>query len=57
MRYAYAMTAAMLFGGTAATLSLQSPAASQQAQNDAVSGVATSAPRPGAPAAPTAVLL
>lgn len=49
MRYAYAMTAAMLFGGTAATLALQSPAASQQAQNDAVSGVATSAPRPGAP--------
>lgn len=49
MRYAYAMTAAMLLGGTAATLALQSPAASQEAQNETGTMTAASAPRPGAP--------
>ena len=49
MRYAYAMTAAMLLGGTAATLALQSPAASQEAQNEPGTMTAASAPRPGAP--------
>ena len=49
MRYAYAMTAAILLGGTTATLALQSPAASQQAQNEPGTMAAVTAPRPGAP--------
>ena len=48
MRYAYALTAALLLGGTTATLALQSPAASQEAQNEP-SMMASTAPRPGAP--------
>ena len=49
MRYAYAMTAALLLGGTTATLALQSAAASQTAQNEPGAVTATTAPRPGAP--------
>ena len=49
MRYAYAMTAAMLLGGTAATLALQSPASSQEAQNEPGTIAAANAPRAGAP--------
>jgi serine protease Do len=49
VRYAYAMTAALLLGGTTATLALQSPAASQTAQNEPGTAAATTAPRPGAP--------
>ncbi len=49
MRYAYAITAALLMGGTAATLALQAPAASQTAQNEPGAIVAASAPRAGAP--------
>ncbi|MEY3906762.1 MAG: hypothetical protein RIR59_1585 [Pseudomonadota bacterium] len=49
MRYAYAMTAALLLGGTTATLALQSPAASQQAQNEPGALTVADAPRPGAP--------
>ncbi|NBR30923.1 MAG: Do family serine endopeptidase [Sphingomonadaceae bacterium] len=48
MRYAYALTAALLLGGTTATLALQSPAASQEAQNEP-GLMASTAPRPGAP--------
>ena len=47
MRYAYAMTAALLLGGTAATMALQAPGSAQSAQ--AESSVLASAPRPGAP--------
>ncbi len=48
MRYAYGVTAALLLGGTVATLALQSPATSQApAVPEGVS--LTSAPRPGAP--------
>jgi len=49
VRYAYAMTAALLLGGTTATLALQSPAASQQAQNEPGALTVADAPRPGAP--------
>ncbi len=49
MRYAYAITAALLLGGTAATLALQGPGSAQTAQNEPGAIVATSAPRPGAP--------
>ena len=47
MRYAYAITAAMLLGGAAATVTLQQPAGAQVAQN-APSEMAAVAPR-GAP--------
>ena len=47
MRYAYAVTAATLLGGAAATLALQSPLGAQVAQN-APSQMAAVAPR-GAP--------
>lgn len=48
MRYAYALTAALLFGGTAATLALQAPGTAQTAQNEP--GVIQAAPpRAGAP--------
>ena len=49
MRYAYAITAALLLGGTAATFALQSPGSAQSAQNQAGSIALASAPRPGAP--------
>jgi serine protease Do len=49
VRYAYAITGAILLGGTAATLALQAPATSQTAQNEPGSIAVASAPRPGAP--------
>ncbi len=49
MRYAYAITSALLLGGTAATLALQSPGSAQNAQNEPGTIVAASPPRPGAP--------
>ena len=47
MRYAYALTSALLLGGAAATLALQ-PGAAQTAQNDP-SQIAAVVPRAGAP--------
>lgn len=47
MRYVYGITAALLLGGTAATLTLQ-PAGAQTAQNEPGT-IAATAPRPGAP--------
>ena len=47
MRYVYGITAALLVGGTAATLTLQ-PAGAQTAQNEP-GAIAAAAPRPGAP--------
>jgi serine protease Do len=49
VRYAYAITSALLLGGTAATLALQSPGGAQTAQNEPGAMVAMSAPRAGAP--------
>ena len=49
MRYAYAFTAALLLGGTAATLALQSPGTAQTAQNEPGTIAAVAAPRSGAP--------
>ncbi len=49
MRYAYAITAALLLGGTAATFALQSPGTAQSAQNEPGTLELASAPRPGAP--------
>lgn len=49
MRYAYAITSALLLGGTAATLALQSPGNAQEAQNEPGAISSASAPRPGAP--------
>lgn len=48
MRYAYAITSALLVGGAAATMALQSPLGAQTAQNDGITAPA-SAPRAGAP--------
>ncbi|MES2498389.1 MAG: Do family serine endopeptidase [Pseudomonadota bacterium] len=48
MRYAYGITAALLAGGAAATLTLQQPVGAQMAQN-APGAIAAEAPRPGAP--------
>jgi serine protease Do len=48
VRYAYAITTALLIGGTAATLALQSPSQAQVAQNEPGS-ITAAAPRPGAP--------
>jgi serine protease Do len=48
VRYAYAITAALLAGGTAATLTMQQPLGAQVAQN-APGAIDASAPRPGAP--------
>ncbi|SFS01291.1 Do family serine endopeptidase [Sphingomonas jatrophae] len=48
MRYAYAITAAMLAGGATATLVTQGPAGAQVAQN-APGTIAAATPRPGAP--------
>ncbi len=49
VRYAYAITAALLLGGTAATFALQSPGTAQTAQNEPGTITLASAPRPGAP--------
>lgn len=49
MRYAYGITTALLLGGTAATLALQSPGIAQTAQNEPGTLSAATAPRPGAP--------
>jgi serine protease Do len=49
VRYAYALTGALLLGATGATLALQSPGNAQSAQNEPGAIVAASAPRPGAP--------
>ncbi|TCP36961.1 Do family serine endopeptidase [Sphingomonas sp. BK235] len=48
MRYAYALTGALLLGGTAASLTLQNPATAQVAQNEP-GAISASAPRGGAP--------
>ena len=48
MRYAYALTAALIAGGSAATLALQQPVGAQVAQN-APGTIAPATPRPGAP--------
>lgn len=48
MRYAYAITAALLAGGTTATLLMQQPLSAQVAQN-APGTIAAATPRPGAP--------
>ena len=48
MRYAYAITAALLAGGATATLTLQQPVGAQVAQN-APGSINADAPRPGAP--------
>ena len=48
MRYAYALTAALLLGGTAASMTLQPTAGAQTAQNEPGS-IAVAAPRAGAP--------
>ncbi|MEH3047475.1 Do family serine endopeptidase [Sphingomonas adhaesiva] len=48
MRYAYALTGAILLGGTAASLTLQNPATAQVAQNEP-GAINAAAPRAGAP--------
>ena len=48
MRYAYAISGALLVGGAAATLALQPPAGAQTAQNEPAA-MAAAVPRPGAP--------
>ncbi|SNT06872.1 serine protease Do [Sphingomonas laterariae] len=48
MRYAYAITAALLAGGASATMVLQQPVGAQVAQN-APGQIQATAPRPGAP--------
>jgi len=49
VRYAYAISGALLVGGAAATLALQPPAGAQTAQNEPTA-MAAIAPRAGAPA-------
>jgi serine protease Do len=49
VRYAYAITTALLIGGTAATMAFQSPSNAQVAQNEPGSISVAGAPRPGAP--------
>lgn len=49
MRYAYAITTALLLAGTAATVALQSPTNAQTAQNEPGAITMATAPRPGAP--------
>ena len=49
MRYAYAITTALLLGGAAASMTIQQPAGAQTAQNDDAN-MARVAPRNGAPA-------
>ena len=48
MRYAYALTGALLLGGTAASLTLQNSATAQVAQNEP-GAITAAAPRAGAP--------
>jgi len=48
VRYAYALTGALLLGGTAVSLTLQDPAAAQTAQNEP-GAIQAAAPRGGAP--------
>ncbi len=48
MRYAYALTAALLVGGAAGSLALQPPAGAQTAQNEP-GAIQAAAPRAGAP--------
>ena len=48
VRYAYALTGALLLGGTAASLALQNPATAQTAQNEPGT-LQAAAPRAGAP--------
>ena len=48
VRYAYALTGALLLGGTAASLTMQNPATAQVAQNEPGASAAQ-APRAGAP--------
>lgn len=48
MRYAYAITTALLIGGAASSLVLQHPAYAQSAQNEPGT-IAAAAPKPGAP--------
>ncbi|HEY0624374.1 Do family serine endopeptidase [Sphingomonas sp.] len=48
MRYAYAITSALLIGGASAALVLQNPAGAQTAQNEPGT-ISASAPRAGAP--------
>ena len=48
MRYAYAITAALLFGGAATTVLSPSFAQSTRAQNEP-GAIAAPAPKPGAP--------
>ncbi|MEZ0244818.1 MAG: trypsin-like peptidase domain-containing protein, partial [Sphingomonas sp.] len=49
MRYAYALTTALLLAGTAATMTLHQPAGAQTAQNEPGAIQAATAPQPGAP--------
>ncbi|MEY2928213.1 MAG: hypothetical protein RL367_2690, partial [Pseudomonadota bacterium] len=49
MKYAYSITAALLLGGTAATLAFQAPGSAQTAQNEPGAIAVASSPRPGAP--------
>jgi len=48
LRYAYAITTALLIGGAASSLVLQHPAYAQSAQNEPGT-IASAAPKPGAP--------
>lgn len=48
MRYAYAITTALLLGGAASSLVIQYPAYAQSAQNEPGT-IASAAPKPGAP--------
>ncbi len=48
MRYAYAITAALLLGGTATAIALPTAGGAQTAQNEP-GAIAAAAPRPGAP--------
>ncbi|MDB5681074.1 MAG: protease [Sphingomonas bacterium] len=48
MRYAYAITTALLLGGAASSLVLEHPAYAQSAQNEP-GAIASAAPKPGAP--------
>ncbi|MFZ5748358.1 MAG: DegQ family serine endoprotease [Pseudomonadota bacterium] len=48
MRYAYALTTALLLGGTAVTMTLHQPAGAQTAQNEP-GAIEASAPKAGAP--------
>ena len=48
VRYAYALTSALLLGGTAASLTMQNPATAQVAQNEP-GAISAQAPRAGAP--------